>query len=278
MNNGEKMFDIAFSHLNPRKFNRHAKSGDAVCVLMSKNGKYYIGQSLVATCGLGYCAEQAAISQMINEGETAIDCLAIVDKFGNKLTPCGRCCELMTQINENNCSTKIYLEDGKVVSLEDVYCIDWKRIKLLGNNKMNEDKFNLKRFLDAQKSNYLDAISELKNGRKVTHWMWYIFPQVSGLGRSETSEFFAIKSIEEAKAYMANPILRNRYDECVDAIMSQSYTAFEIFGVADALKLQSSLTMAYLATANDKYKEALNKFFGGEMCQKTLDFFTDHSK
>ena len=143
---------------------------------------------------------------------------------------------------------------------------------------MSEDKFNLKRFLDAQKSNYGDAINELKNGRKVTHWMWYIFPQVSGLGRSETSEFFAIQSVEEAKAYMINPVLRNRYDECVEAIMSQSFTAFEIFGVVDALKLQSSLTMAYLATTNDKYKVALDKFFGGEMCQKTLDFFAGHSK
>lgn len=190
----------------------------------------------------------------------------------------GKLCELMTQINENNCSAKIYLEDEKVVSLEDVYCIDWKRIKLLGNNKMNEDKFNLKRFLDTQKFNYMDAIKELKNGRKVTHWMWYVFPQVSGLGRSETCEFFAIKSIEEAKAYMTNPILRNRYDECVGAIMGQSGTAFEILGVVDALKLQSSLTMAYLATANDRYKEALDKFFGGEMCQKTLDFFMDNSK
>ena len=143
---------------------------------------------------------------------------------------------------------------------------------------MNEDKFNLKRFLDAQKSNYLYAIKELKNGRKVTHWMWYVFPQVSGLGRSETSEFFAIKSIEEAKSYMANPVLRNRYDECVDAIMGQPCTAFEIFGVVDALKLQSSLTMTYLVTANDRYKEALDKFFGGEMCQKTLDFFENNSK
>ena len=71
---------------------------------------------------------------------------------------------------------------------------------------------------------------------------------------------------------MANPILRNRYDECVDVIMGQSCTAFEIFGVVDALKLQSSLTMTYLATANDRYKVALDKFFGGEMCQKTLDF------
>lgn len=141
---------------------------------------------------------------------------------------------------------------------------------------MNEDKFNLKRFLDAQKSNYLYAIKELKNGGKVTHWMWYVFPQVSGLGRSETSEFFAIKSIEEAKSYMANPILHNRYDQCVDVIMGQSCTAFEIFGVIDALKLQSSLTMAYLATANDRYKVALDKFFGGEMCQKTLDFFSDY--
>lgn len=143
---------------------------------------------------------------------------------------------------------------------------------------MNEDKFNLKRFLDAQKSNYLYAIKELKNGGKVTHWMWYVFPQVSGLGRSETSEFFAIKSIEEAKSYMANPILRNRYDQCVDVIMGQSCTAFEIFGVVDALKLQSSLTMTYLVTANDRYKEALDKFFGGEMCQKTLDFFENNSK
>ncbi len=170
------------------------------------------------------------------------------------------------------------VSDRKLVSVENVYHIDWKRIKLLGNDKMNEDKYNLKRFLDAQKSNYLDAIKELKNGRKVTHWMWYVFPQASGLGRSETSEFFAIKSTEEAKAYMANPILRNRYDECVEAIMSQSFTAFEIFGVVDALKLQSSLTMAYLATTNNKYKNALEKFFGGEMCQKTLDFFTDNSK
>ena len=149
---------------------------------------------------------------------------------------------------------------------------------MIGDCGMNEDKFNLNRFLDAQKSNYLYAIKELKNGRKLTHWMWHVFPQVSGLGRSETCEFFAIKSVEEAKAYMANPILRNRYDECVDAIMGQSCTAFEIFGVVDALKLQSSLTMAYLVTANDRYKEALDKFFGGEMCQRTLDFFTDHSK
>lgn len=124
----------------------------------------------------------------------------------------------------------------------------------------------------------MDAIKELKNGRKLTHWMWYVFPQVSGLGRSETCEFFAIKNIEEAKAYMTNPILRNRYNGCVDTIMSQLCTAFEIFGVVDALKLQSSLTMAYLTTMNDKYKEALDKFFGGEMCQKTLDFFMDNSK
>ena len=146
MNAYDEMLKMALSNLNPRKFNRHSKSGDAICVLRSKNGNYYIGQSLVATCGLGYCAEQAAISQMINDGETRIEYLLVVDKFENKLTPCGRCCELMTQINEGNRECVVFVENAEEILLRDIYRIDWKKIKASGYSRPGGDKYNVKDF------------------------------------------------------------------------------------------------------------------------------------
>ena len=278
MNDYDKMMKLALTNLNPRKFNRHAKSGDAVCVLLAKNKKYYVGQSLVATCGLGYCAEQAAISQMINDGETKIESLLVIDKFNNILTPCGKCCEMITQINDENYECTIMLENDERLLLRDIYRIDWKRIKASGFNKKDKEKYNLRRFLDAQKYNYADAVQELKKGKKETHWMSYVFPQILGTGKSDYEDYFSIRSIDEAKGFFSNVILSNRYNECIDILMKLEMNVFDIFGVCDSLKLKSSISMAYLVTLNDRYLSLLNKFFNGELCEKTLQTIKEMRK
>src|ERR1700756_677595 len=104
-----------------------------------------------------------------------------------------------------------------------------------------EDSYNLARFLSAQKDDYAQALAEIQSGRKRSHWMWYIFPQVDGLGWSATSKRYAIKSIDEARAYLAHPVLGQRLKECAQAVLDvKGRTASEIFGSPDDLKLRSS--------------------------------------
>ena len=106
------------------------------------------------------------------------------------------------------------------------------------------DPFDLNRFLEAQAEDYDLALSELKNGRKRSHWMWFIFPQFDGLAFSSTSKFFAIKSLEEARAYLAHPVLGPRFLECAEAVAGvEGRTAAEIFGFPDDLKLKSCATL-----------------------------------
>ena len=94
-----EMYEIAKSKLNPQKLNKHAKICDAVAVIEAASGKMYVGVSLVATCGVGYCVEQAALSQMLNDGETVVSKILVLEKCGAILTPCGRCVELLTQVD-----------------------------------------------------------------------------------------------------------------------------------------------------------------------------------
>ena len=123
------MYDIAKNNIKPQKLNKHAKIGDAVCVMISDTNQIYLGVSLVATCGLGYCAEQSAISQMLNNGETRIKTILVVDKFDNILPPCGRCVELITQININNKDADIFLSKDNCIKLSTLMPYDWKDIK-----------------------------------------------------------------------------------------------------------------------------------------------------
>lgn len=131
---------------------------------------------------------------------------------------------------------------------------------------------NLQRFLDAQKSSYQTALTEIKNGKKRSHWMWYIFPQIQGLGFSETSKFYAIKDVSEAEAYLQHPVLGARLIEIskVAAELSSS-NAMQVFGSPDDMKLKSSMTLfAALDDPNPVFQAVLNKFFGGKTDGQTL--------
>ena len=109
---------------------------------------------------------------------------------------------------------------------------------------MVDDPHDLGRFVAAQSNNYVDALSELHAGRKRTHWMWYVFPQYAGLGRSPMAERFAIKSVAEAEAYLGHPVLGSRLLECADAVLDvEGRSAHEIFGSPDDAKLRSSATL-----------------------------------
>ncbi len=135
-----------------------------------------------------------------------------------------------------------------------------------------DDPFDLERFAIAQEGVYSQVLSELKSGQKRTHWMWYIFPQIEGLAASETSQFYAIKSPEEARAYLAHPLLGKRLLECSQAVLAiQGRSVSEIFAFPDDLKLKSSMTLfARFSEKNSIFFRILEKYFSGEQDVKTL--------
>jgi len=134
------------------------------------------------------------------------------------------------------------------------------------------EPYDLDRFLKAQANDYDTALNELKAGRKRNHWIWYVFPQVAGLGHSPTSQFYAIKSLDEAAAYLRHPILGGRLHECLKALQPLEQTsASQVFGEVDAMKFRSSLTLFSEADPADPIVEvALDRWFGGGKDQKTL--------
>ncbi|MCL2385699.1 MAG: DUF1810 domain-containing protein [Alphaproteobacteria bacterium] len=135
-----------------------------------------------------------------------------------------------------------------------------------------DDRFNLQRFLTAQDPVFETVRSELREGRKRTHWMWFIFPQINGLGRSPTSKYFAISSKEEAQAYLGHPILGPRLRESTRLVERiEGCTIGEIFGSPDDLKFKSSMTLFAAATPDNRiFVDALRKYFAGEKDEATL--------
>jgi uncharacterized protein (DUF1810 family) len=133
--------------------------------------------------------------------------------------------------------------------------------------------FHLQRFIDAQNGIYDRALEELRSGRKQSHWMWFIFPQIAGLGSSAMAEKYAIRSAEEAAAYLADPILGGRLVRCVQAILSvEGRTAHEILGSPDDLKLRSSLTLfAAVSDAGSPFHDAINRFYDGTFDERTVE-------
>lgn len=125
------------------------------------------------------------------------------------------------------------------------------------------EEAHLDRFLEAQKSNYALALNEISNGRKTTHWMWYIFPQLSGLGRSEMARYYGIKDIKEAEAYLKHPILGQRLIEISKALLKHTNkSAYAILGSPDDLKLQSSMTLfSRIEEAHPVFIEILKYFY-----------------
>lgn len=132
---------------------------------------------------------------------------------------------------------------------------------------------DLSRFTEAHKRDYKIAYMEVKAGWKRSHWMWYIFPQIKGLGFSSTSEFYAIKSLEEAKAFLADDYLGGNLREiCSVLLNARTNKAQNIFGTVDSLKLCSSMTLFYIASdGEDIFRNVLNKFFDGQADTKTLE-------
>jgi uncharacterized protein (DUF1810 family) len=133
--------------------------------------------------------------------------------------------------------------------------------------------FELDRFVTAQQRVYAQALTELRRGRKESHWMWFVFPQLAGLGRSETARRYAIASAAEARAYLAHPLLGPRLGECAGAVLGcPERSADAIFGVVDAMKLKSSMTL-FAAVADDPAPFAaalLDAYFDGERDPATL--------
>lgn len=133
-------------------------------------------------------------------------------------------------------------------------------------------KNNLDRFIEAQKHIYNQALQEIKNGKKESHWIWYIFPQIKGLGHSERANYYAIENIEEAINYINNPLLRERLIEISNALLSvEGKTAIEILGCVDAMKVKSSMTLFHIVCPEEKtYIEVLNKYYEGEKDERTI--------
>jgi uncharacterized protein (DUF1810 family) len=134
------------------------------------------------------------------------------------------------------------------------------------------DPFNLQRFVDAQAPVYAAVVRELAAGEKRSHWMWFVFPQMAGLGFSPTSVFFAISSLGEAKAYRAHPILGVRLVECAGLVLAaKGRTARQIFGAVDEAKFRSSMTLFSRASPEERtFEQCLENYFAGEADPATL--------
>ena len=134
----------------------------------------------------------------------------------------------------------------------------------------------LERFIEAQAPVYDQALAELRAGQKQSHWMWFIFPQIAGLGQSPTSRAFAIQTLDEARAYLAHPLLGARLRECCQAVMNlRGKSAEEIFGAIDTMKLRSCLTLFTEADHNEVvFYNLLEKFFDGDPDEATLNILS----
>lgn len=140
-------------------------------------------------------------------------------------------------------------------------------VEALGGGK----SYDLERFIEAQEMNYAQALREIKEGEKRGHWIWYIFPQIKGLGHSYNSEFYGISSKEEAKAYLEHPVLGKRLREITQALLDcNNRSADDILGFPDVLKVRSCMTLFDLVLPNDIFNDVLYKYYEGQRCDKTI--------
>lgn len=137
----------------------------------------------------------------------------------------------------------------------------------------NADPYNLERFVEAQAPVFRQVIAELQKGRKMSHWMWFIFPQIRGLGRSETAVEFAISGLDEARAYLTHPVLGPRLKECTQLVLLvENRPLAQILGSPDDMKFRSSMTLfAQVSPGDDIFSRALQKYFRGIPDSMTLE-------
>ena len=138
---------------------------------------------------------------------------------------------------------------------------------------MKADPYDLECFVTAQEPVYDQVLAELRQGRKTSHWMWFIFPQIAGLGHRPMSERYAIRSLDEARAYIAHPVLGSRLRECAALVLAvHDRTAEEVFGSIDARKLRSCMTLSHRAAPEEPvFRQVLDKWFGGTPDSTTED-------
>lgn len=142
--------------------------------------------------------------------------------------------------------------------------------ELLREDLLNDDPYDLDRFVQAQAANYPQALSELSAGKKRSHWMWYVFPQIDGLGHSAMSRRYSIKSAAEARAYLAHLVLGARLRECCEDVCNiTGRSAHEIFGSPDDMKLRSCATLFAAVSDDDVFAQILKKYFHGEGDEET---------
>ena len=141
------------------------------------------------------------------------------------------------------------------------------------------DPFNLVRFVEAQEHDYENALREIRNGRKTGHWIWYIFPQMKGLGFSSMSQYYGIGSADEARAYLNNAILKERLFEITKALLQhEGQYAETILGYVDAMKVRSCMTLFDFIEPDSVFAEVLDVFYNGERDAKTLEIIRSTSK
>ena len=142
------------------------------------------------------------------------------------------------------------------------------------------DPYQLRRFLEAQEEDFEHALREINQGRKLTHWMWYIFPQFDGLGSSSTARRYSIKSLEEAKAYLNHPVLGRRLLQCAEAVLKvEGRSAEQIFGYPDDLKLRSCATLfGSVLPAGSVFDRVLAKYYAGRRDEKTLQLLGNQNR
>ena len=142
-------------------------------------------------------------------------------------------------------------------------------ISNFGDRDQKQDP--LYRFVEAQNKDYEIALAEIKAGKKQTHWIWYTFPQLVGLGKSAFANYYGIKDMQEAKQYLAHPKLGKRLRECAEALLTvEGKGARDIFGELDAMKVRSSMTLFDLISPNDIFAEVLDKYYNSKRCEFTI--------
>jgi uncharacterized protein (DUF1810 family) len=145
---------------------------------------------------------------------------------------------------------------------------------------MMHDPYDLHRFVQAQQDTYAQAVDELADGHKTSHWMWFVFPQLRGLGRSPMAIRFGIASLDEARAYLDHPLLGSRLKECVRLVLRiDGRSINEIFGSPDDMKFRSCMTLFDLAAPQEAiFAQALQKYFGGTPDERTLTLLRQHGR
>lgn len=141
---------------------------------------------------------------------------------------------------------------------------------------MQNKERTLEKFVNAQEQIYEIALAEVKNGRKCSHWIWYIFPQLKGLGKSSNSQYYGISDLEEAKAYLLHPILGKRLREITIALLNlNGVSAIDVFGELDAIKVRSCMTLFREIAEDDLFQDTINRYFSGRADELTLNLLKD---